>query len=299
MKIKALGYICIETKKPDDWHTFMTEIVGFMPAATIEHPQIRHYKMDNYMWRIAIVPGNEEKLKIAGWEVETKADFDEAVAELKAANVETTFLDAEQLKERQVKEAIRFTDPAGNIVEIFYHMPLDHIPLNSQVGVAAFETGFNGDMGLGHYVIPTSNFDETYDFYRNVLSFGQTDYMEFQFAPEAPMQGLNFLHVNNLRHHSLAIFDDPNPPAHACVHLMFEVMNMDEVGYFMDRCKEHDVKVTSSLGKHTNDLMTSVYVESPSGFSIEFGTGGLQLEWDGYKPTVSLRPSLWGHSWGG
>ena len=297
MKIKALGYIGIETQHPEQWAGFLTDIVGLMPAVSIDHPEIQHFKMDNYIWRIAIIPGNEDKVAIAGWEVETKKDFDDAVKELENSGVKYTHLSSEKLKERLVKEAICFKDPAGNQIEIFYHMPLDYIPLNSNVGLAAFETGFNGDMGLGHYVIPTNKFDEMYDFYQNVLGFGQTDYMEFQFIPEAPIQGLHFMHVNNPRHHSLALFNDPNPPAHGCVHLMFEVNHLDDVGYFIDRCNENNVKISSTLGKHTNDLMTSVYVDSPSGFAIEFGTGGLQLDWAEYKPTVSARPSLWGHSW--
>ena len=55
--------------------------------------------------------------------------------------------------------------------------------------------GYHGDMGLGHFVIPTAQFDETYKFYTQVLGFGQTDYMQFQFAPEAPQQGLHFLQL--------------------------------------------------------------------------------------------------------
>ena len=299
MKIKALGYITIETQYPEKWADFLTNIVGLMPAVSISHANIQFFKMDNYIWRIAIVPGKEEKLAVAGWEVKTQEDFNIAVEELLAANVEFNYLNKEQLTERGVKEAISFLDPSGAHIEIFYQIPLDYIPLQSNVGIQAFETGFNGDMGLGHYVIPTNTFNETYAFYRNVLGFGQTDYMEFQFLPEAPKQGLNFLHVDNPRHHSLAIFDDPNPSTHGCVHLMFEVFNIDDVGYFIDRCLQNDIKISSSLGKHTNDLMTSVYVESPGGFAIEFGTGGLQLEWTNYKPTISVRPSLWGHNWAG
>lgn len=299
MNIKALAYLTIETSKPDQWATFLTDIIGLMPAVSIKDDKIKYFKMDNYIWRIAIIPSEHDKISTAGWEVCTKEDFDDAVSDLKEAGVEFSFLNQAQLEKRGIKEAISFTDPAGGNIEIFHQMPLDYIPLLSNAGIRSFETGFNGDMGLGHYVIPTNKFDETYSFYRQVLGFGQTDYMEFQFIPEAPMQGLNFLHVDNPRHHSLAIFNDPTPPAHGCVHLMFEVLSLDDVGYFMDRCKEHNVKVTSTLGKHTNDLMTSVYVESPSGFSIEFGTGGLQLDWKDYKPTTSARPSLWGHSWGG
>ena len=35
-----------------------------------------------------------------------------------------------------------------------------------------------------------------------------------------------------------------------------------------------------SLGRHTNDLMTSFYVRTPSGFEIEYGTGGIVVDDD-------------------
>ena len=55
--------------------------------------------------------------------------------------------------------------------------------------------------------------------------------------------------------------------------------------------------IGNTLGRHTNDLMMSVYVMSPGGFFIEFGCDGVQLDWTDYKPTESSVPSLWGHDW--
>jgi 3,4-dihydroxy-9,10-secoandrosta-1,3,5(10)-triene-9,17-dione 4,5-dioxygenase len=34
---------------------------------------------------------------------------------------------------------------------------------------------------------------------------------------------------------------------------------------------------------------------TPGGFALEFGCEGLQMDWEGYTPTVSTLPSLWGH----
>ena len=98
MKIKALGYIAIEAQTPEAWSHFLTEIVGFMPASSITHPQINYFKMDNYMWRIAVIPSKEDKLSIAGWEVSNKEDFDQATEELKAANVDVCVGGVVQLK---------------------------------------------------------------------------------------------------------------------------------------------------------------------------------------------------------
>jgi 3,4-dihydroxy-9,10-secoandrosta-1,3,5(10)-triene-9,17-dione 4,5-dioxygenase len=51
----------------------------------------------------------------------------------------------------------------------------------------------------------------------------------------------------------------------------------------------------STLGRHTNDNMLSFYMATPTGFAMEFGTDGLQMDWEGFTPTVTSLPSLWGH----
>jgi 3,4-dihydroxy-9,10-secoandrosta-1,3,5(10)-triene-9,17-dione 4,5-dioxygenase len=300
MKIKALGYVGIESTDPEQWRNFMTRIVGFSEAPSMaQTAETLYFKMDQYSWRVCVFKSDKDRFSLAGWEVESKADFDEAVAELKKAGVALEVLSTEACKAKNIREAVRFKDPGGNDLEIFYYMKLDYQRVNSPANVKEYVTGYHGDMGLGHFVIPTAKFHECHDFYTKVLGFGQTDYMHFHFNPDPndPGQGLHFLHVNNPRHHSLALFHDNNPPASNCVHLMFEVPSIDEVGYFTDRCKKNNVKIVSSLGRHTNDLMMSVYVASPGGFAIEFGCDGVQLDWDNYKPTESSVPSLWGHDW--
>ena len=53
--------------------------------------------------------------------------------------------------------------------------------------------------------------------------------------------------------------------------------------------------ISSSFGKHSNDFMLSFYVQTPGGFDLEFGCGGLQPDWKTWVPTHSLIPDLWGH----
>ena len=297
--IKALGYVGIAAKDPQAWRSFMTNVVGLMAVEEQCTPDKLYFRMDAYRWRVCVFKSDYDALDYAGWEVADKQAFDQTLQSLNNQGVSYTRLNDQQCREKMIREAIRFSDPAGNTLELFYNMKLDYQRLNTPANVPAFETGYHGDMGLGHFVLPTSHFAECHQFYTQILGFGETDYMHFHFSEQAndPGQGLHFLHVNNPRHHSLAIYQDPNPPSHNCVHLMFEVKNMDEVGYFIDRCKQHDVPIVSSLGRHTNDLMLSVYVASPAGFAIEFGCEGVQLDWDNYTPTESLTPSLWGHDW--
>lgn len=300
MKIKALGYITIESTDPQQWLPFLTDVVGFVQAPSVPgDADTLYFKMDEYCWRVCVFKSDRDRFCSAGWELETEAAYRQAIDELKAVGVFVDELGDAECGGRRIRECARFQDPAGNDVEIFYNMQLDYTAPQSGIKMPLFETGYHGDMGLGHFVLPTSNFKECHDFYGNIMGFGQTDYMHFHFSEEAgdPGQGLHFMHVENPRHHSLAIYEAPQPPESNCIHLMFEVHDIDEVGYFIDRCKKAQVPIVSSLGKHSNDLMISVYVASPGGFAIEFGCDGVQLDWSDYKPTESAIPSLWGHDW--
>ncbi len=51
----------------------------------------------------------------------------------------------------------------------------------------------------------------------------------------------------------------------------------------------------ATLGKHTNDHMTSFYLMSPGGFAIEYGCGGRTIDWDHHTVFESTSVSLWGH----
>jgi 3,4-dihydroxy-9,10-secoandrosta-1,3,5(10)-triene-9,17-dione 4,5-dioxygenase len=253
--------------------------------------------MDARPYRFAIFPGTRDRLAFAGWELESEATFTAALADLKAAGVAVELAGADTARARRVRALARLQDPAGATLELYHGADLDYAKFVSPVGIAAFETGFNGNMGLGHIVLPTRKLHETLRFYRDLLGFGETDYMHFHFSPDPadPGQGLHFLHVDNPRHHSLALYEEPNENPSGCVHAMLEVTSVDEVGYCLDRVHAAGIPVVSTLGRHTNDRMLSFYMATPGGFAMEFGCEGLKMDWDGYTPTVSTLPSIWGH----
>lgn len=55
-------------------------------------------------------------------------------------------------------------------------------------------------------------------------------------------------------------------------------------------------RVAYSLGRHTNDYMTSFYVNTPSGFFVENGWGGRIIDQATWKPHETFAgPSFWRH----
>jgi 3,4-dihydroxy-9,10-secoandrosta-1,3,5(10)-triene-9,17-dione 4,5-dioxygenase len=305
MNICALGYVIIEATDLSRWERFATRVLGLMVAPGLSSERELFLKMDDYLYRIRVVRGSRDRFVCAGWELPGETAFVAAIAELQRAGIAVEQGGEADARARHVRGCARFTDPAGGVGEIFYGMPLDYRPLISSVGVHRFVTGYQGDMGLGHIAVPTPDLAASHRFYTQVMGFGQTDYMHFHLSEKSDSgktddtgQGLHFLHVNNPRHHSLALFEDKNPHPGELVHLMLEVEDLDTLGMMMDRVRAHDVRVITDVGRHTNDHMVSVYVESPAGFAIEYGFGGAQLNWSKYLPTESARTSLWGHRWG-
>ncbi len=294
MDVRSLGYVVIESTNPADWQDYGTNILGLMNVPSDDGSV--YLKMDQRPFRFAIVKAEQNRLRYCGWELAGEAGFKQAKDELQAAGVEFTEGSAADAKSRRVRGFIRLQDPSGNELELYWGGELDYGKFISPLGISGFETGFNGDMGFGHAVLPASKLAETHAFYTDVLGFGDSDYMHFHFSPEPndPGQGLNFMHVNNPRHHSLALYEEPANPV-GCVHLMVEVTEVDEVGYCLDRVQAAGIPIISSLGRHTNDNMLSFYMATPSGFAMEFGTDGLQMNWEGFTPTVTSLPSLWGH----
>ena len=75
---------------------------------------------------------------------------------------------------------------------------------------------------------------------------------------------------------------------------MLEMPDIDDVGQTLDRAKAAGVRITSTLGRHKNDHMLSFYMESPAGFDVEIGTGGL-LCGDDWLAHEFCEGDIWGH----
>jgi len=176
----------------------------------------------------------------------------------------------------------RFRDPAGNRLEAFYGAEVDDTPFCPGRSISGFRTG---PLGLGHVVLTVENIDPMMEFYVDVLGFGLSDYMQKPFRAY-------FFHVN-ARHHSLALIESGRSDMH---HLMVEQFSLDDVGQSYDVALSEPERVSVTLGRHTNDLMTSFYCKSPSLFMIECGWGGREIDPKTWQPVeMHDGPSLWGH----
>ena len=291
MDIRGLGYVTVRSSDLAQWRHYASQVLGMMVVED-ERGERLFLKMDERPYRIPVQHSAQDGFGACGWEVAGQAAFDQAVAELHAAGVVVEQGSAEQAALRQVQALALFADPDGNRHELYWGPRQDFARFVSPVGVRGF---VSDGLGMGHVVLPAPTFDRCRDFYEQVMGFGLSDLMKVRFTPDPaePEKRIHFMHCNNGRHHSLAIFECPVPSG--CVHMMVEVAGLEDVGRALDRMHANGVKLSATLGQHTNDQMISFYMKTPSGFDLEYGCDGLVVDWSRHTPFESTVVSQWGH----
>jgi 2,3-dihydroxybiphenyl 1,2-dioxygenase len=279
MAIQALGYAGFGSAALEDWRQFGTGLVGLQ--AVERGASLLAFRMDDRKQRIVIDRALPEGTRFFGWEVADAAALDALAARLEAAGVEVTAEPQTSADARRVRALISFHDPAGNRLEAFYGAEIDDTPFRPGRSISGFRTG---PLGLGHAVLTVENIDTVMPFYVDLLGFGLSDYMQRPFRAY-------FFHIN-ARHHSLALIETGKNGMH---HLMVELFSLDDVGQSYDVALSQE-RVNVTLGRHTNDLMTSFYAKTPSSFMVECGWGGREIDPSTWRPfEMQDGPSLWGH----
>jgi len=280
MAVQALGYAGFGSAALDDWRQFGTGLVGLQ--AVERGNSLLAFRMDDRKQRIVIDRAMQDGARFFGWEVADAGALDALAARLEAAGIEVTAEPRALADARRVHALISFHDPAGNRLEVFYGAEIDDTPFRPGRSISGFRTG---PLGLGHAVLTVENIDPMMSFYVDVLGFGLSDYIEKPFRAY-------FFHVN-CRHHSLAMIETGRNGMH---HLMVELFSLDDVGQAYDIALTQQDRVNVTLGRHTNDLMTSFYAKTPSSFMMECGWGGREIDPATWQPVeMHHGPSLWGH----
>jgi 2,3-dihydroxybiphenyl 1,2-dioxygenase len=280
MALQALGYVGFGSADLDGWRQFGTGLVGLQ--AVERSASLLAFRMDDRKQRIVIDKSMQDGGRFFGWEVADAAALDALAARLEAAGIAVTAEPPTLADNRRVRGLISFHDPAGNRLEAFHGAEIADTPFSPGRSISGFRTG---PLGVGHVVLTVDNIDPMMAFYVDVLGFALSDYIEKPFRAY-------FFHIN-ARHHSLAMIETGKNGMH---HLMVELFSLDDVGQAYDVASSEPERVNVTLGRHTNDLMTSFYAKTPSSFMVECGWGGRDIEPKTWKPfEMTAGPSLWGH----
>ena len=287
--ITQLGYLGIGVSDIKAWEQFATQTLG-LQVSDKEDDGTLLLRLDDYHHRFLIHPTGQDDVAYLGWEVTGTHELRAMGEQLRAAGIEVQHGTREEAAARRVVELITYKDPSGIPSEIFYGplMTFNH-PFQSPRPLSGF---VGAEQGLGHMVITMDDFDQSVEFYRDVLGMRISDYIQLT-RPSGEEVQLAFFHCNP-RHHTIAFFARPNPPKRLN-HFMLQVQSMDDVGSTYDLCQDQGTPIARTLGRHTNDHMVSFYMQSPSGFEIEYGWGARVVDDSTWQVQYHTAGSIWGH----
>jgi 2,3-dihydroxybiphenyl 1,2-dioxygenase len=280
MGLKSLGYVGVVSDKQEDWNRFATGLLGMQCVDTARNVQA--FRMDDHRQRLIVSSGSDNGLGFLGFEADSAAALAQLATRLENHHVQVHRGSRALADERFVGELICFRDPLGNNIEVFCDPMILTEPFVPGRPISGFRTG---SLGMGHAVLHVTDVEAALPFYRDILGFKVSDYGVTPYK-------LYFFHLNN-RHHNLAMVGTGRNGLH---HFMVELNSLDDVGQGLDLAQLEDGSIAYTLGRHTNDHMTSFYVNSPSGFFVEYGWGGRNIDPQTWIPHETFDgPSFWGH----
>lgn len=287
-RVTQLGYLGFEVSDLARWENFATDLLGLEPAGTDADGTLL-LRMDEHHHRFALRQGPRDDIAVAGWQARNENELRAIAERLGAQGTVVTWGSAREARQRRVAEFIRLRDPSGIAIEV-YCGPLVQAdrPFRSPRDIAGFEAS---ELGLGHIVLAVDGYDASMRFYRDGLGLKISDYIDLDMGG-AEATRVTFLHCGP-RHHSLAIVHRAAPKR--LHHFMLQVRQLRDVGSTFDRCRDAAVPITMELGCHTNDRMVSFYAQTPSGFHVEYGHGGIEIDDDIWQVQTCQAASTWGH----
>ena len=282
--ISALGYLGIGASDLEAWRGYATETLGL---ACAEQDGALLLRMDDAPWRVRVEQSDADDLSYAGFEVASSEALAEISERLKAMDVQISTGSQEECAGRGVETLARCVDPNGISIELYCGRAAANDAFVSPRGLQFI----TGDQGLGHIVLMVDEEAASRRFYEEGLGFKLSDTITMGTPPQA--LELTFLHCNP-RHHTVALAPVPGMPKRLN-HIMVQVDSLDEVGRTFDLVRDREIPVSMGLGKHTNDHMTSFYMQTPSGFDVEFGFGARTVDDATWEVGHYDSGSEWGH----
>src|SRR5690606_35117182 len=184
--------------------------------------------------------GDADRVQAVGWEVRDGLALRRLSQHLSDNGFDITPMSQELADRRGVEAGFGMRDPGGTPLEFFHGPVLEHSPVLTKYG----QRFVTGQQGMGHVVMPTIHFDESFVFYTETLGFLPRGAFRMPTPPDAPPARIRFLGVNQ-RHHSLAIMPTLEGRDPGLIHVMVEVDEIDAVGRAYDQVMARDFPVSS------------------------------------------------------
>jgi 2,3-dihydroxy-p-cumate/2,3-dihydroxybenzoate 3,4-dioxygenase len=252
IRYKKLGYVELNVSDLNRSREFYEGLVGWQFVEKGPAGELR-FRCSEDPYTVVLhrgIPGH----KRTGWMLEDDRQFDNLFRRLAAADVPYEELSPTECDERGFARAARMVDPNFGALFEFY--------LLSKPGVYQFTPTLAKIQRLGHVVFTTPKFLETIAFYRDVMNFGESDFIEGAFA--------FFRCWPNPFHHGMGIGGFPRMGYH---HTNLMVSEIDDIGKAIHRFNKAGVPIVYGPGRHPASGSVFLYYLDPDGVTCEYSFG--------------------------
>jgi 2,3-dihydroxybiphenyl 1,2-dioxygenase len=290
--IYGIAYVGYESPNAKQMRDFGPEVFAFGLNESRADDSV-YLTMDDREYRIAVHPGEVDRMAYIGLEMKDKWAWENGVETLRSAGFEVTVGDTDLEAQRGVYGVAQFEDPAGWPHELVYGHAYT---TGGWRGGGRPHAGFQSEKyGLGHTVLSAANHDEVDRYCR--------DTMGYRWYVQGVRKGFaSFWRFNNNNlSHNIAYAINPNhkygDTATSVPHIGVYCNTLDDVGIAWDVVSEqYPERVKMTLGRHMQDPVVSFYTKTPAGFVIEYIWGeDLDIPNDSYVERRATKLSIWGH----
>lgn len=283
-----MGYALIESQKLKDWQRFTREALG-LDVQAMDNSLV--CRLDGHARRLVISQGPLEDVAALGYQLDDQASLDIVLQRLRQKGVAVEAGTAQGAALRGVEAYWRCIGPKRLPIEFFVTPTLSSAPL------LMLASGYlTGSAGMGHVAITSRKPEAMLAFWQEILDARHSDDIEQKMG--GLMLDIRFLRLNE-RHHSVAVActrgKRMDPIRTRIQHMNIQCATLEDMTAAYLRCRQLGYRIMMGVGQHTNDRELSFYVQSPSGFEIEYGWDPIAVDEDHWQPTLHQGISTWGH----
>jgi extradiol dioxygenase len=291
VEISRIAYVGYESPNAKQMLEYGPEVFAFGLNESRNDDSV-YLTMDDSEYRIAVHPGEVDRMSYIGVELKDKWAWESAIETLRSSGFEVTVGDAELEAQRGCYGVAQFLDPAGWPHELVY----GHSFTTGGWLPGRAHAGFRSDAyGLGHTVLVTDDLVKTEAYCKDVMGY------------KWYIQGLRkgaatfWRFKNSNLSHNIAYGLNPGhkygDTATSVPHIGVYCNTLDDVGIAWDITQERNPEgIVMTLGRHMQDPVVSFYSKTPAGFTIEYIWGeDLEIPDDTYVERRATKLSVWGH----
>lgn len=283
-----MGYALIESQKRNDWQRFTRDALGLDVQQDGDNLVCR---LDEHARRLVITPGALDDVSALGYQLDDQTSLDIVLQRLHQRGVAVEEGTATGAALRGVEDYWRCIGPKGLPIEFFV------TPLLSDAPLHMLASGYlTGSAGMGHVAITSRKPEAMLAFWQEILDARHSDDIEQKMS--GLMLDIRFLRLNP-RHHSVAVACTRgrrmDPIRTRIQHMNIQCATLEDMTAAFQRCRRLGYRIMMGVGQHTNDRELSFYVQSPSGFEIEYGWDPIAVDEQHWQPTLHQGISTWGH----